>query len=92
MRFFVRFDKTVAGMGRAPALHYLFSIHYSLFTVHSSTFSGKTPGEGFPSFSPPSRRKIHPFLRFLDGFGVFRRLRTATKGAAFGIRKPFEKA
>jgi len=23
--------------------------------------------------------------------GVFRRLRTATKGTAFGIRKPFEK-
>ena len=47
----------------------------------------ETPGEGFPL----ALRAIHPSCALRTQKGVFRSLRRATKGAAFGIRHPLKR-
>ena len=51
---------------------------------------GENPTCGFPLFEIARRFQIHPF-RALEKDRGFRSLRRATKGAAFGNRKFFEK-
>ena len=47
----------------------------------------ETPGEGFPL----ALRAIHPSCALRTQKGVFRSLRRATKGAAFGNRHPLKR-
>ena len=92
MRFFARFDRRLQGWGVPPPyiIYSPFTILCSLFT--QAPFQEKPPARVFPLFLRLRGEKFTLSCAFWDAFGVFRRLRTATKGAAFGIRKPFEKA